>query len=657
MVYCLPDLPVSLPTATIPDYLDLEALANSFQPILENLIPEQFVKDAVWRDHFAVTGSMRSFYGSDSIAAAWKDTSKIHDPSSFSITGKPHLVRIVKHSWVEIGFSFVTNGTPALTCSGFLSVVPGDDGTWKIWLLKTILEAIQGAPSCDELKPVDGMPNTGPTNGINGVNGVKGVNEVNGVNGTNGISHLNGSNGTNGSHFNGKDFECIVVGGGQSGLGVGGRLQALGVSYVILDKHSEVGDCWRTRYDSVKLHTIREFAHLPFDRTFPSTYQQWLTKDDMARGYQDWAKKFGINIWLSTSLESGSYDEAKDTWTLKIYREGKEETITCASVVFAVGGGCQFPVTPSYENRGTFKGLTLHSADYKSCDGWAGKHGIVVGTANTAHDVAEDMLAAGMASVTMIQRNKTCEYATSVSSPNIVLIFCIVVIPIEHYMGTHERAYNEQLPTETGDRIFFTAPMAVGRLLGLMNLHNKIRNDSERFDALERAGFKLDRFGDLMYCMYERFGGHYMDVGGSGKIAQGQIKVKTDSLPIRYTEDGLECADGSHLKADVIVFATGFVGNLKLIVAEIFGHEVANKVEHFWGLNDEGELQGAFGPSGHPGFWMHGGAVGQSRFYGRFIALQIKARAMGTPLPVYDGQRHKYVKSPKGAQLLGMNRL
>jgi hypothetical protein len=58
-----------------------------------------------------------------------------------------------------------------------------------------------------------------------------------------------------------------------------------------------------------------------------------------------------------------------------------------------------------------------------------------------AHDVAEDMLAVGMASVTMIQRNKTCEYATSVPSPNIVLIFRIVVIPIEHYMGTHERMF------------------------------------------------------------------------------------------------------------------------------------------------------------------------------------------------------------------------
>lgn len=70
-----------------------------------------------------------------------------------------------------------------------------------------------------------------------------------------------------------------------------------------------------------------------------------------------------------------------------------------------------------------FQGLTLHSHEYKSASEWAGKHGIVVGTANTgeksnanpqdraknsAHDVAEDMVRENLASVTMIQRSKTC---------------------------------------------------------------------------------------------------------------------------------------------------------------------------------------------------------------------------------------------------------
>ena len=77
-----------------------------------------------------------------------------------------------------------------------------------------------------------------------------------------------------------------------------------------------------------------------------------------------------------------------------------------------------------------------------------------------------------------------------------------------------------------------------------------------------------------------------------------QIKMKSDSLPVAYTEDGLLFSNGDHLKADVIVFATGFVGNLRLVVADIFGPEVGSQVEDFWGLDDEGEIRGAFKPSG-----------------------------------------------------------
>lgn len=77
-----------------------------------------------------------------------------------------------------------------------------------------------------------------------------------------------------------------------------------------------------------------------------------------------------------------------------------------------------------------------------------------------------------------------------------------------------------------------------------------------------------------------------------------QIKIKSDSLPVAYTEEGLECANGDILEADVIVFCTGFLGNVKLLVRDLFGQDVANQVEDYWGLDAEGELKGAFRPSG-----------------------------------------------------------
>jgi hypothetical protein len=131
--------------------------------------------------------------------------------------------------------------------------------------------------------------------------------------------------------------------------------------------------------------------------------------------------------------------------------------------------------------------------------------------------------------------------------------------------------------------------------------------------------------------------------------------MKSNSLPVSWSEDGLVCSNGDKIRADVVVFATGFIGNLRLLVAELFGHEIAGQLEDLWGL-DEGELKGAFKPCGRkysissrmplrllfhpdPAFWYHAGAVGQARYFSRFIALQIKAKTLGTPLPVYDGTR------------------
>lgn len=115
--------------------------------------------------------------------------------------------------------------------------------------------------------------------------------------------------------------------------------------------------------------------------------------------------------------------------------------------------------------------------------------------------------------------------------------------------------------------------------------------------------------------------------------------MKSDAIPTHYTSTGLAFSDGTEIPASVIVFSTGFVGNMRTDVAQIFGREVASKADDFWGLDSEGELKGVFKTTGHPGLWYIGGTIGHARYFSRHIALQIKAETLGTPLPIYDGQR------------------
>ena len=47
------------------------------------------------------------------------------------------------------------------------------------------------------------------------------------------------------------------------------------------------------------------------------------------------------------------------------------------------------------------------------------------------------------------------------------------------------------------------------------------------------------------------------DIGASGMIVDGRIKIKGDSELERFTERGILFKDGSELEADVIILATG----------------------------------------------------------------------------------------------------
>ncbi|KAK4945320.1 hypothetical protein LTR10_015479 [Elasticomyces elasticus] len=596
-------LPGAFPIATVPKSVDVDAVSSTLIEALPSLSHDVLLDDAIWRDSFGLTGTMRTFYTKEHVIQNWAKLVQGHGAADFSlIKGSTRVVEISSSTaWIEAAFRFTTTESPATLCSGFLSIVStGEAGTWKIWLIRTILENLTDHGDVDHLEPIAQQTQTGS-------------------------SRL------------GQEpiyFDVVVVGGGQSGLATGGRLQALGVSHVVLDKNTQVGDAWGNRYESARLHTVREYSHLPFERTFGPEYDEYLGKDALSKGHREWAQKYGINIWQSTTLEQGPWDEASNTYILAINRDGIMSTISTKHVVFATGAGSQNPRMPQLPDKEMFHGTILHSADYRSAEGRQGEAGIVVGSANTGqsesitqllasmlnklgHDIADDMYEAGMSSVTMVQRSRT------------------FVLPVEYIADRYHALYNARRPTELSDRMQFSGPTSINRLMAAHAFHAMARAEPERWEALERAGFRVDPYGDIQEAINIRLGGHYIDVGTSAKISKGLIKMKSGPIPIKYTETGLLFDDGSKVRADVIVWATGFNGNLRHDVEKIMGNTIAAKCEDCFGLNEEGEVLGAYKPMAQKGIWYLGGAIGHARYYSRFIALSIKADTTGQPLPVY----------------------
>lgn len=467
--------PVELPKTPLPDNIKPKDVAVNFEDVLTRVHnPSSFTSDAIWRDTFAMTGTLRTFYSSEGITKAWDAASKLSTTvveDSLVINHNLAMIMAAPNggNWVEVSGSFRTKTANGLTgeCSLMMAVVP-EGSEWKIWTLRTILDDIEEFPSVNQYS----LPVT---------------------NGNTDTRHVE------------KYFDAVVVGGGQCGLGAAGRLQALGIDYVLIDKYEQIGDSWKTRYDSVRLHTIREYSHLPFERTFPSDkYQEYLTKDELAEGFQAWAQKYGIDqhVWTRTVLLSGSWDGKQ--WSLKIRRNGQEMVLRTRFVVMASGAGGQIPRSHDLPGRETFRGTVLHSQQYKSSQAWTGKRGVVVGIANTAHDVADDMCEAGLLT-TMIQRSQT------------------YVMPDKYWQQVSQRTYNKDFPTDLADKLLSTGPTAVGRLIVVSTLHQMAASEPERFEALQKAGFSVEPKGDITFHLSDKPGGYYMDTGTSKKIADGRV--------------------------------------------------------------------------------------------------------------------------------------
>lgn len=158
--------------------------------------------------------------------------------------------------------------------------------------------------------------------------------------------------------------------------------------------------------------------------------------------------------------------------------------------------------------------------------------------------------------------------------------------------------YNLEIPTADADIMSAGRPNKISRDIVKIQYDMATEAESERFDALEQAGFRVDRTTPLMDNIMMRYGGYYIDIGASAHIVRGEIKVKSGVPITTFTPEGLHFQDGSELKADVVVIATGQDHDYRNQVGNIVGKDFASKLGEFWGLDEEGEIRNVMKPAG-----------------------------------------------------------
>ncbi|WP_192245506.1 NAD(P)/FAD-dependent oxidoreductase [Mesorhizobium silamurunense] len=430
---------------------------------------------------------------------------------------------------------------------------------------------------------------------------------------------------------------AVIIGGGQGGIALGARLKQLGVPAIIVEKNERPGDSWRKRYKSLCLHDPVWYDHLPYI-DFPKNWPVFAPKDKIGDWLEMYTKVMELNYWSSTTAKSAAYDEKTKEWTVVVERDGKEIVLKPKQLVLATGmsGKANWP---KYKGQDIFKGEQQHSSTHPGPDKYVGKKVVVIGSNNSAHDICAALWEAG-ADVTMVQR----------SSTHIVKSDTLMDIGLGALYS--EQAVENGMTTRKADMIFASLPYRVLHEFQIPLYEQMKERDAKFYEDLEKAGFMLDwgDDGSGLFMKYLRRGsGYYIDVGACDLVIDGSIKLKSGPCAAvqELTETGVKFVDGSELPADLVIYATGY-GSMNGWAADLISQEVADKVGKVWGLGSnttkdpgpwEGEQRNMWKPTQQEALWFHGGNLHQSRHYSQYLSLQLKARQVGLPTPVYGLQQ------------------
>ena len=412
--------------------------------------------------------------------------------------------------------------------------------------------------------------------------------------------------------YKNREPEVIVIGSGQAGLSIAARLKQQNIDTLIVDKNERVGDNWRNRYHSLKLHNQTHVNHLPY-MPFPSTWPTFIPKDKLAGWFEYYVESMELNVWTNTKFIGAEYNENKKHWNVKLkLSNGTIKIMKPKHIVMAVGVS-SVPNRNKIPGINDYKGKVIHSVDYDSGKHYNGKNVLVFGTGTSAHDVAQDLYVHG-ANVKIVQR-----------SPS-------MVVNVEPSAQLPYQLYSEGPNTDDCDLITISTPLQVLKKTHQLLTEKTKRIDKPLLDKLTSVGFNLE-YGEensgWQFKYLTRGGGYYFNVGASDLIADGNIKVLQFSNIENFLSSGIEMKSGEKLDIDLMVTATGYKGQ-EYVVDELFGKSVADKIGPIWGFDDERqELRNMWMQTKQPGLWFHAGSLAQCRIFSKFLALQIKATLDG----------------------------
>lgn len=539
-----------------------------------------FVEDAWWRDALTLTFDKRTIHGRSAIQSAWKTLSENHNrkPSEFSdnptgIWGMaPQYMRFSPAlACLDVPFGFCTE-EPRSKCVGQAKLVRVD-GKWLIWILSTAVQELIDHP----FEQLPRLSESSIGSSQRGKPSAQGLPNVSGV------------------------LDAVVIGGSSSGLANTIMLDAAGADVAVFDVELEAGGNWSTsRYSSVVLHHNRSMVQLPMFPIPPDSYPEYMGGKDLTRYMSSAVEQLNLPFFGGIQVVGSAWHEDAQYWTinLKDIQSSNTSTIKAKNLILSNGFLISKANTyiPPLQGREKFQGPAQHTSEYRDATLYKDLDVIVVGSGNSAHDVAKDLALNGVKSVTILQR-----------SPTTLLDFDI-------FISIVSMRYQGQMPVEAADFQENSLPLGIMRDMASGLMSSLSQTMEPRHKLLQEKGYQIEKQVCLPCRAFEERGRSiYIDqekvfdlvLSDRIRIAKGEAKGLTEQGLVVYDE----AEDKSKtIPAGGIVFATGYKNEdlpKKYADAGFIDRESAGKLANVCApcVDEEGEPPGYVTYSGRKYFF------------------------------------------------------
>ncbi|KAI3678992.1 hypothetical protein L6452_38297 [Arctium lappa] len=317
----------------------------------------------------------------------------------------------------------------------------------------------------------------------------------------------------------------IIVGAGPSGLSAAASLHRLSIPYIILERENCIASIFNNKsYNRLHLHLTKQFCQLPHF-PFPANFPTYVPLKHFLNYLNNYASNFNINPIFNSFVKFAKYDEDRRKWEVGVEVVGGRSTAEDGGgrrwyegefLVVATGETSDVFV-PEVEGLSEFKGVVIHSTEYKSGEGFEGKKVLVVGGGNSGMEIAVDLCDHG-ADTSIVVRSST--HIISRWSANLGLM-SLAFMPL-HLVDSF---------------LVLVSKMTYG--------------------DLTKYGIQRPKEGP--FFLKGRDGKYpVIDVGTVKKIKSGEIQVLPTLKNIKSGGNEVVFDNGKCYQFDAIVFATGF---------------------------------------------------------------------------------------------------